>query len=1448
MYLKKFTSLAISAAIAASCFGGLALTSSAADEEYTVSIGTVTGAEGANIYIVNPAAPTPTPTAIPTETPTPTPRPTGLEPIEGSYTFIADKWTNAGTVPVAADSYLDGAKVYSASGNSAASNKGTSVIGGETYNNSLRLKGSQNHISFKVQNDSIITTYAHIQTQAGKERAVAAGTTPGGTDLGHGEVGVSEFTFEAAAGTTVYLTGVNASDWASAGDMYLAGFTVEPKTAAASYDMQISEGEDAEPEKYLTTLKAHAGDTIVIAADEVAGKIAAVSTAPETVVTANDDGTFSFTMPASDVTVNAAYTDKPLEDQVWTTNDAELMTAVTGAADGVPFGPVNGISGYGQWKAQNSEVTYTHTNGVTYNFTKAWSAGSGSPTKRSFSFTPAQACIVTVAYAAQKGRPIYITQGGVTLASGEAGAEGGVAATISADVEDPSKGNVVIYGGSSNKNVYAIFADYYDPNVIVNRAVSGKINYSGAADKSALKLVFKNTKEGEEYKVDFGTEYSVELRQNRSYDVYVEENGAKSNSVSTTLNTNSLSVAKMDKSFDVDVVDIAPTEVKGDVVVHEVNNDGTGLNLDNVELTFTAEDNAEFTYKTKIVDNKIAVTMMPNHKYIVTAAGNDGYALSALSGSYLMAAGDTAPFKNILFTEIVENVPFAAELHVGADKEYTRINDAITAVKAMTDRPTGEAGRVTILVDAGVYTEQVIVDSNYVTIKAADAAARPEIQWYYGIGYLYYSSSGNQYYSEDYAVAKTEKGPVTRWGAACRITGQNARLEDLIVKHTLNCEVTAAELADGVEPAMHNEYADTNSKPDRTVEGYDARAKSATERAAAIALDGTNAELYNCDFISSQDTFYTNNTAYVKDCYIEGGTDFVYGGNSVVFEDCTLAWHGYSDTATGGHLTANKNGADPVPGTPNLSANGYLFKNTTVTNSKYYPDNQFAAGSWGRNWGGVQTQVVFDGVKLDGVDAPEGWVKMSGELSTSILYVENVTDKNGAAVDTSSARFNPNGTMAANGYTQIAPADYFGNWRPVHYDGELPPVTDPTEDPTPGNTEEPAKTLVYAEDGVAVYASYNGDGTLRSVTTAAVKANDPVMEITDLAGQKLFVWNSLEGMKPVATKLTGDEKPTAPTESSKPEEKPTQDADAAANIIWKAENTAYTAGQDLGNGLSLVFGEGTAAPVYSAFTTSAEDPTPKTKMIGGVEFTGYVSSGANGSWSGTSVDPAKPNVIKYTAAQSGILTVYFDSVASNKKICVGQDGQKKGDIEAAATMGIDDVMALPVTVSEGETYYIYIAGSKARFCGAGFKAVHVAKTYTWTASESEIGKTAGAELMPGLALNMDNTSTNKSYVTGVEDAKWVDGALTGTALIYTAPADGDITVSFNGLGNVDQQKTVCIATSADNIIAEYTTAGIDKENPDLSTKLTAGTTYYIYGAGTKARFAKVVFAEADTLE
>lgn len=68
-------------------------------------------------------------------------------------------------------------------------------------------------------------------------------------------------------------------------------------------------------------------------------------------------------------------------------------------------------------------------------------------------------------------------------------------------------------------------------------------------------------------------------------------------------------------------------------------------------------------------------------------------------------------------------------------------------------------------------------------------------------------------------------------------------------------------------------------------------------QALAIFIAGDKAKFAHCRFLGFQDTIYTygngnsgsgKSSEYFKDCYIEGGTDFIFGAATAVFDHCTI--------------------------------------------------------------------------------------------------------------------------------------------------------------------------------------------------------------------------------------------------------------------------------------------------------------------------------------------------------------------------------------------------------------------------------------------------------------------------------------------------------------------------------------------------------------------------------
>lgn len=153
------------------------------------------------------------------------------------------------------------------------------------------------------------------------------------------------------------------------------------------------------------------------------------------------------------ISLNSAYTDG---------NDYSKLTSGTNA-DGTALGvTVNGVTGFGSWSIVDSSGKYTYKdineNEYNYEFTQGWQAGGGSPSNRNFYFTPKKVpCKVSAIFlGSEEKRSMKIYQSDTVQTETPGG--NGVAM---ASLEITEKAPVYVYGGSSNKQLYAIVVEYY---------------------------------------------------------------------------------------------------------------------------------------------------------------------------------------------------------------------------------------------------------------------------------------------------------------------------------------------------------------------------------------------------------------------------------------------------------------------------------------------------------------------------------------------------------------------------------------------------------------------------------------------------------------------------------------------------------------------------------------------------------------------------------------------------------------------------------------------------------------------------------------------------------------------------------------------------------------------------------------------------------------------------
>ena len=143
-----------------------------------------------------------------------------------------------------------------------------------------------------------------------------------------------------------------------------------------------------------------------------------------------------------------------------------------------------------------------------------------------------------------------------------------------------------------------------------------------------------------------------------------------------------------------------------------------------------------------------------------------------------------------------------------------------------------------------------------------------------------------------------------------------------------------------------------------------------------------------CRMLSFQDTYRTanelNGRNYVKDCFIEGGVDFLYGQGNVFFDRCTL------------NIVQKKGGWIVAPKHFEGTTWGYVLKSTTIT----APGNPKETEVWlGRPWLHGPKAVFID-TKAEVTIPEKGWFDHMGTLP--LVFADyNTTDAEGNKLDLS---------------------------------------------------------------------------------------------------------------------------------------------------------------------------------------------------------------------------------------------------------------------------------------------------------------------------------------------------------------------------------------------------------------------------------------------------------------
>jgi pectinesterase len=124
-------------------------------------------------------------------------------------------------------------------------------------------------------------------------------------------------------------------------------------------------------------------------------------------------------------------------------------------------------------------------------------------------------------------------------------------------------------------------------------------------------------------------------------------------------------------------------------------------------------------------------------------------------------------------------------------------------------------------------------------------------------------------------------------------------------------------------------------------------------QALALTIMSDRGVFRNCRFLGFQDTLLAQaGRQYFDHCYIQGATDFIFGGSTAVFDHCEI------------HVTAN--GYITAPNTPQDQRFGYVFLNSKITGEPS------ALTYLSRPWRGYAA-TVFLNTEMSSAVRPAGW-------------------------------------------------------------------------------------------------------------------------------------------------------------------------------------------------------------------------------------------------------------------------------------------------------------------------------------------------------------------------------------------------------------------------------------------------------------------------------------------
>jgi len=203
-------------------------------------------------------------------------------------------------------------------------------------------------------------------------------------------------------------------------------------------------------------------------------------------------------------------------------------------------------------------------------------------------------------------------------------------------------------------------------------------------------------------------------------------------------------------------------------------------------------------------------------------------------------------------------------------------------------------------------------------------------------------------------------------------------------------------------------------------------------QAVALRTNGDRQSYFNCKIMGYQDTYYAWGGSYVgriymKNCYIEGSVDYIFGRDVVVFDSCEM-------------YTNRQGGAVCAPSTDAASKFGFVFRNSRLTSlaaGKIDFSSQTMVGFYlGRPWQS-SPQCVYINCYEPATIYPAGWTAMS---VNPLLFAEykcfgpgsGTASRSTAATSASRqlADAEANNYTLANIFSMATNSSFGYNWKP----------------------------------------------------------------------------------------------------------------------------------------------------------------------------------------------------------------------------------------------------------------------------------------------------------------------------------------------------------------------------------------------------------------------------------